>query len=122
MNSNAKKWVEALRSGKYKQGKYALHRKGSWFQKDRFCCLGVACDLAVKDKVVSRSRTANYLGKFSYDGSEGELPILVAQRLGLRDTIGNNTGRSLDLLNDYDDLSFNEIADIIESEPEGLFV
>jgi|SRR6185436_2774286 len=33
------KWVEALRSGKYEQGKRAL-RKGN-----SFCCLGVLCDV-----------------------------------------------------------------------------
>jgi len=34
-----KKWVQALRSGEYKQGKGALR------VNDRFCCLGVACDI-----------------------------------------------------------------------------
>ncbi len=40
---NVRKWVEALRSGKYQQGEGALriHTPG---EKDRFCCLGVACD------------------------------------------------------------------------------
>lgn len=33
------KWVEALRSGKYLQGKEALRNYNS------FCCLGVLCDL-----------------------------------------------------------------------------
>lgn len=33
------KWVEALRSGKYKQGQYKLR------DEDQFCCLGVLCDL-----------------------------------------------------------------------------
>ena len=34
-----KKWVAALRSGKYKQGKEVL-RDG-----DRYCCLGVLCEV-----------------------------------------------------------------------------
>ncbi len=33
------KWVEALRSGKYAQG------KGSLRHQDQFCCLGVLCDV-----------------------------------------------------------------------------
>lgn len=33
------KWVEALRSGKYEQGKYYLSKGG------KFCCLGVLCDV-----------------------------------------------------------------------------
>lgn len=41
MNPEVKdKWVEALRSGKYKQGKTTL-RTG-----DHFCCLGVLCDIS----------------------------------------------------------------------------
>lgn len=35
-----KKWVEALRSGKYKQGKEAL------CFGDKYCCLGVLCEIA----------------------------------------------------------------------------
>ena len=41
------RWVAALRSGHYKQGPSALRRD------DRFCCLGVLCDLAVQDGVAN---------------------------------------------------------------------
>jgi hypothetical protein len=34
------KWIDALRSGKYQQGRSALRTKD-----DRFCCLGVLCDI-----------------------------------------------------------------------------
>lgn len=37
------KWMDALKSGKYAQGKDAL-RDG-----DTFCCLGVLCDLYAKE-------------------------------------------------------------------------
>lgn len=37
-----KKWVEALRSGEYKQGQGALHRA----DEDTYCCLGVACKIS----------------------------------------------------------------------------
>ena len=40
MNRLARRWVAALRSGKYRQGQGGL-RTG-----DRYCCLGVLCDLA----------------------------------------------------------------------------
>lgn len=41
MDAEIKKaWVEALRSGKYKQGRSVL-RSAS----DEFCCLGVLCDV-----------------------------------------------------------------------------
>lgn len=34
------KWVDALRSGKYEQGRFSLRTVD-----DMFCCLGVLCDL-----------------------------------------------------------------------------
>lgn len=36
-------WIEALRSGKYKQARNTIKRG------DSFCCLGVLCDLSRKD-------------------------------------------------------------------------
>src|SRR5690349_2303722 len=39
-----KRWLRALRSGKYQQSQKYLH-KG-----DSFCCLGVLCDIYLKDK------------------------------------------------------------------------
>lgn len=39
-NVTKEEWVVALRSGEYKQGPGALHRG------DKFCCLGVLCDLS----------------------------------------------------------------------------
>lgn len=42
------KWLSALRSGNYKQGKRCLHNKDT----DTYCCLGVLCDIAVKEKVI----------------------------------------------------------------------
>ena len=35
-------WVEALRSGKYKQAKKTLHNK----TQGSYCCLGVLCEVA----------------------------------------------------------------------------
>lgn len=50
-----KRWINALRSGEYTKGRHAL-RQGSKVGvadgQQYFCCLGVLCDLAVKDKVV----------------------------------------------------------------------
>lgn len=39
-----KKWIEALRSGKYKQGKTLLR------SANKFCCLGVLCDI-IKNEI-----------------------------------------------------------------------
>lgn len=45
MNPEIKKeWLQALRSGKYVQGHWALHLK-TLAGESRFCCLGVLADL-----------------------------------------------------------------------------
>lgn len=45
MDSKTKKnWLKALRSGEYKQGEAAL-RKEANDGIEKFCCLGVLCDL-----------------------------------------------------------------------------
>lgn len=106
LNDNAKKWVAALRSGEYKQCKNRLAHAG------RFCCLGVACDISSVPRSVW--------------GKNATLPYPV---IGLRDEQGSyllsGTGLShgcLSGLNDWDNKTFEEIADVIESEPEGLFL
>lgn len=42
---NVERWLAALRSGEYGQGKDALCAIKKPGVADRFCCLGVACDL-----------------------------------------------------------------------------
>ena len=45
MNSEVKaKWLEALRSGKYRQSRYKLRSLDNGF-----CCLGVLCDIYTKE-------------------------------------------------------------------------
>lgn len=122
MNNNAKKWVEALRSGEYQQTTKNLH------DKNGFCCLGVACDLYGKEKGIEweAPKVQGDTG-LQFIGSEAILPSLVKEWLGLRDngsyyytpgTKEENLG--LASANDSGN-TFLEIADIIESEPEGLF-
>jgi hypothetical protein len=47
-------WTQALRSGRYRQGRAALHSSGSG-GNDEFCCFGVLCDVAVHEGVVTSS-------------------------------------------------------------------
>ena len=113
MNANAKKWVAALRSGKYKQAKAAI-RDG-----DHFCCLGVACDLYGKANKVKWTGAEDFLGHSDV------LPDEVREWLGLTSDEGFYTARNgqsstLAIRNDAG-VKFDRIADIIESEPKGLF-
>src|SRR5438093_3640406 len=62
MNQDVKRlWTDALRSGQYQQGTGALRKN------DRYCCLGVLCELAVNAKVVqSKQSDDNRYGEYYY--------------------------------------------------------
>jgi hypothetical protein len=114
-----KRWVEALRSGKYKQGKEALARRKP-HGKTEYCCLGVLCD------VENVLRQSNSFGEFYFGGMEGDpytgesayLPREFAEEVG----ISMDAMQRLAAMNDgtrYDDptpRTFEEIADYIEKE------
>ena len=109
-------WVDALRSGKYKQAKEALKTTTG-----AMCCLGVLCELAgveweksgVGRKILPVDATAHVATR------------QAMEFVGLRKPSGDFTNEiwgltSLADLND-DGKRFKTIANIIESEPPGLF-
>jgi hypothetical protein len=121
MNENVKKWVKALRSGDYRQAKEALHVSGAGF-----CCLGVACDLYMKENPEWKWQKGGRCMFFS-DGVEsvqGTLPQDVQEWLDLRSDDGTYMDGtrfiSLAEMND-NGATFDEIADIIESAPVDMF-
>lgn len=114
LNEVAKKWVAALRSGTYKQGRLKLRDR-----EDNYCCLGVLCDLAVKEGVIP-APVLTFWSSFSYQEETGSLPVEVRDWAGLKTCAGSFDNKSLMELNDFR-IPFVEIAAIIKSEPEGLF-
>lgn len=131
--------MDALYSGDYPQTIGALHRpsEGKTLTGNDapagFCCLGVACDLYIKANPSEIERGIEDLEKegrvFSYTTDFGdtytELPEKVRDWLGLENVEGEMLVeiagyRSLAGLNDSG-FSFEEIAEIIEAEPAGLF-
>lgn len=59
MNKRVKAlWLEALRSGKYVQGDGYLRAKNSDGDNlpDKFCCLGVLCEIAVAEGVIAKPK------------------------------------------------------------------
>lgn len=117
MNDNAKKWVAALRSGYYKQG------KGYLCKDNHYCCLGVACELFIESGGELDKEEISP-GTFAYEEYPTTLPEKVKDWLGLApySNVRLNFYGDLVRMNDEDGKSFTEIADFIESEPEGLFV
>ena len=121
MNPEVKeKWVEALRSGEYKQGTNYLRS-----HNDRFCCLGVLCDIAEKEGIVEAERYWEFddeveddpFANYSYDGTDTSLPIPVRIWAGLDPEEGWNpmlVSDSCIQLNDSEGFTFEQIADEIE--------
>lgn len=97
------KWIAALRSGEYKQGTDFLCSSD-----DKFCCLGVACDLLGVDWQQCPS------GVWAANAKTSTLPPDLQYKLGLGPTgFLYPRGEALANLNDGGK-SFLEIADIIE--------
>lgn len=118
MNQHVKKmWVDALRSGEYKQNcNGVLHDEGT----DTFCCLGVLCD-------VYRKETKSNMPVKKLNSQFGEVPNHVVARWAGFDATGldpmvtieiHNTKkhRHITDVNDNMGFTFNQIADIIDSQ------
>ena len=110
--------INALRSGEYKQAQGVLK------QNDRFCCLGVACD--VYRKITGEGEWKVFQHEY-YEGfildnerEPGILPRKVADFFGFIHRDGRlNEENSLAHLNDIG-CTFDYIANVIEKEPENL--
>lgn len=90
MNAELKDaWIEALRGGEYRQGRYRLKAHDG-----RFCCLGVLCDIAGR-----KWTRGNKTGVFPR-----EVRLAGVSRIQAEDLASmNDTGET-----------FTEIADYIE--------
>lgn len=127
LNPNARKWVRALRSGKYKQTKEVLHRVTKRGKKEvhTYCCLGVACELYIESGGRLGRSSANERGAIAYAGSRTSLPPKVQKWLGLTHREGSLSDPVLGAycLSNLNDAGkqFSAIAKVIESKPEGLF-
>jgi hypothetical protein len=100
MNKEIKnKWVVALRSGEYKQGKHLLRSTGN-----RYCCFGVLCDVLGQEWVLKEVFDA----KWTCDGYSGWPPPLA--------TAGIDRGHVDRLVSMNDDVgsAFSEISNYIE--------
>ena len=107
MDQNIKKqWVEALRSGKYKQGRGCLRVRYKTI--DKFCCLGVLCDLHAQ-ATNCEWEGGIYLGKTSL------LPEKVVKWAGLSSMNPHIGGKGVSFYNDEKWLNFDQMADLIES-------
>lgn len=116
LTKNQQAWVNALRSGEFKQGREMLQ------SGDAYCCLGVLCVVAEREGVHVDKGPCGLVG---YNLSNQRF---VRDWVGITSSYGHieclETG--LTTLNDGDPTehrgkSFAEIADIIEQNAESLF-
>lgn len=133
--SRAMAWIRALKSGKYPQATGSLCRLS--YDDDGnsrvagWCCLGVLCDLAIKDGV--KMSVSESGGQRCYDSENGTLPRAVQVWAGLDATnpllsdsaqgpceaCGNDhmiekPGLTATAANDTKKLTFAEIADLVK--------
>lgn len=114
-------WIEALTSGEYEQGYSALRT-----HDDKYCCLGVLCDLAVKSGIAKWEQLDGdwaivHIAKDINDTADfgvGLLPKFMRNWSGVENddgAVSMATGRySLTALNDIHKDTFARIAEIIE--------
>lgn len=128
MNRTIKKrWIKALTSGKYTQG------RGTLYRDDTFCCLGVLCDLFIKTKVGKAAGARWETVSLAEDGSPSkraflskDFPAISALPLGVQGWAGLETENpeirpkaksgSVGAIgtNDSGRYSFKDIAGLIE--------
>lgn len=113
------RWITALRSGEYEQGKGYLRLTDG--DKDRYCCLGVLSELAVQHGVIEAptwDTEYTEIALYGDDCDDVALPRPVVKWAGLEDPdpdFQDQDGdrRHLSFMND-NGRSFDEIADYIE--------
>lgn len=101
------KWLDALRSGEYKQGRGALkverfHKTTGKALKPEYCCLGVACKIVgMSDEKINDATEPSDI-----NGDTSKIPYLLKEN--------NNIITKLIDFNDTEKLSFKQIAKYIE--------
>lgn len=126
-SARRRRWIAALRSGEYQQGKGRLvapRLDGSL----EYCCLGVACEVYAEETGKLVRTFAGGSGFYNWDdgtfADSAFLPNEVANWFGVKTQTGEFRTplglMSLTELNDLTGKTFKEIAQVIEDKPKGL--
>jgi len=117
----AKRWCQALRSGKYNQVTDNLAFQYN-DEQIGYCCLGVLCELYNKSHGKKPLKPKKY-GKgeiFSFYGEEMHLPTRVMKWAGIKSTDGMYSDAASLAIDNDDGKTFKQIAKIIEKQVENL--
>lgn len=123
MNPEIKqKWITALRSGEYKQGKNVLRSND-----DCYCCLGVLCDVYIKETGKGEWRKTTLTSEYYFittaqSSNTFALTNEVAEWAGLKGRNPELDAKSRYSCSAFNDgtanlsaRSFSQIADLIEN-------
>jgi hypothetical protein len=99
-----KTWIDALRSGNYKQTRKVLQNSKG------FCCLGVACDVFIPEDKKNKTIGKRYL----IGNMPTEQPNAPDWLKKMDSDFEKKTGRYLTSLNDHFKFTFMDIADVLE--------
>lgn len=108
---NNRKWIKALRSGRYEQGISRLRTD------DSYCCLGVACDISGLGKWVGTTHLPRYRIGHNEEDRSGFLSLPSLRKYYGCDSAGftlDSLGKDMITLNDQDRWSFEQIADALQ--------
>lgn len=108
-------WIDALRSGEYTQGAGGLTTIDPEDDKERDCCLGVLCKVAVANGLNIDVEHDEDSEVVRYDDSVAYPPDSVVEWAGLPahdPYLGDNEAS---VWNDVEGIDFNGIADLIET-------
>lgn len=108
-----KQWLDALRSGKYQQGANCLRKAVDGH--DEYCCMGVLVDVIYPDGW----KEYGEVGVYSVNGMAGYPPKYflqgVLQAYCVHDSKAIQLRTALSNMNDWENLTFDQIADELES-------
>ena len=110
----AKRWVDAARSGEYKQTRFALKRNNC------FCFLGLLCELHREE---FGGKWERKLHGVVYMGYRCSLPAEVCEWAGIVNQnvmTKDNESHHLSHLNDTKLFTFEQLANLVEAQAETL--
>lgn len=128
-NKVGKMWVEALRSGEYEQGTQTLEKEG------KYCCLGVLCKVAQKegihvnttdgvvdgDSLAAQPHVAEWANIDTAGGINAPIEYIRGFLMGGLNIDSGVLVSHLTQQNDFEKLTFNQIADVIEHFEDDIF-
>lgn len=106
-------WLEALRSGKFRQGTWALKKLAGWDNEPYHCCLGVLCEAAgLKEGELGAVKGF----KTFWDPAEPNTPCSTGLPPAFRVRAGLDAMDEINLvrMNDQEGRDFGQIAEWIE--------